>query len=490
MRLTAKISVLIIFFALFALEAAGQRIRVARSDVDSTRAGFVTAKYIFGLDIYVDSVKKCNNVNFLLQYNQTKYIKFNGYKVGALGENGSSAVNPSVKAITDEGFISVIVLAGTAPELDTVQNAHVIRLEFAVTQSVPHGEKVIFLFNNPTAVISEDTLRKEIQLNTTPLELKIHSFIDVWPGDANNDGKVDHNDGAAIATYVLLDPTVNHKRSFKRENASTRWAAQRVLAWDMAGATYADCDGNGYVTITDVLIVYLNYDSTHIVLAPKSGKDTPQSPEKETVFGGEGYISVPVKVNSEQEFIGVSGRASLDMFSNIGRFVGINKGKLFDCEKCHVFFAYNQEENYVDFAVGKGDKSEPVKGAGTVAELVFESKPFTKESFAPAPLLLTAISPGGYIYTIGSITSVEDENDYSFESENINISDNLLTIKSRASTPQIRFFNSLGIEIQLSLKYSHLGSSVFDISTLPTGAYFAVVAGSSASGTLPFIIVK
>lgn len=492
MNITAKIWAILIILAASSLNAAGQRIKFVRSDVDSTRSGFVTAKYIFGLDIYIDSVTKCNNVDFLLQYNQIDYVKYNGYEVGALGKSGSSSVITKLNPLLDQGTISVVVLAGSSPELDSMQNTHVIHLEFAVTQSAPHDNHIIFNFVDPIAVIATDSGRTAVNLNFEQLDLKIHSFVEVWPGDANNDGNVDHTDGAAIAQYVSLDPTVNHKRSFKRENAGTRWAAQRVLAWDIDGATYADCDGNGYVTITDVLIVYLNHDSTHIVIPKTKDGEIPQSPANDSPFyRNDETIAIPIKASSNQAYIGAAGKIYLDGISQDFDYVGMEKGGLFDCDKCYIYQVPNVETNSVEFAVGKFNRAEPVTGSGTIAWLIMKPKYANLQPEYPIISGLTGITPGGFYIPLYHITSVENPSDENTPKPYVKYEGNQATIFNLNSEySSIRVFNSIGSELPITSITANNSQTVLQLGYLSQGAYYILINNKYGTKALPFCIAR
>ncbi len=89
--------------------------------------------------------------------------------------------------------------------------------------------------------------------------LDINAPIKVWPGDTNNDGRVDAEDIFPIAVYYnQTGPT--------RPNASIVWSAQPMPApWSPVEAAYADADGNGVVNATDVLAIGVNFGCTHTV---------------------------------------------------------------------------------------------------------------------------------------------------------------------------------------------------------------------------------
>jgi len=104
-------------------------------------------------------------------------------------------------------------------------------------------------------------------------EISISDSLNVWPGDANNDGRVDINDLLSIGVaYGYTGP--------KRANATTNWTAQPCNDWSSAfkngmNEKFADCNGNGTIDSNDVSIIALNFTKPHFkALAPASGSPT------------------------------------------------------------------------------------------------------------------------------------------------------------------------------------------------------------------------
>ena len=100
--------------------------------------------------------------------------------------------------------------------------------------------------------------------DTTILIVTVLDNVDaVWPGDVNNDGKVNQVDHWAIGLgYGLTGPV--------RPNASNAWEAQPMFDWNGSlffiysfNRKYADCNGDGEINSGDTYAIYNNWGLTH-----------------------------------------------------------------------------------------------------------------------------------------------------------------------------------------------------------------------------------
>ena len=96
----------------------------------------------------------------------------------------------------------------------------------------------------------------------------------VYPGDANNDHVVDKSDVLAIGlTYGFTGAP--------RQNASTDWHPQSCATWTdnipgtAVDSKYADCTGNGTVSLSDFNTVFFNWSNTHRSPHPQNGGHRP-----------------------------------------------------------------------------------------------------------------------------------------------------------------------------------------------------------------------
>lgn len=85
--------------------------------------------------------------------------------------------------------------------------------------------------------------------------------LQVWPGDANNDGIVDSRD-------VFYVGRAANTQGPARDSIETGFRPILAFPWntiqfDSTDFAYADCDGSGFVTDSDLLAIEENYLKTH-----------------------------------------------------------------------------------------------------------------------------------------------------------------------------------------------------------------------------------
>jgi hypothetical protein len=84
--------------------------------------------------------------------------------------------------------------------------------------------------------------------------------ICVWPGDTNNDDKVNQADILPIGLHW-------GRTGPPRLDPSSKWECQPAEPWEPEAATYADANGDGIVNQADVLPIGLNWEKTHDVIS-------------------------------------------------------------------------------------------------------------------------------------------------------------------------------------------------------------------------------
>jgi hypothetical protein len=335
--------ILIMFLAYSSLNA--QNLKLVRTDVDSTRFSFVTATYLFGFDIYIDAIDSCTGVSFDLNYTYANYIHFSEARTTEFGYGGKQPVIITrTNTSENSGYVYCGVLTGDTVGSRGFDNPKVIHLEFAVSQNAPHGYSTIFSFSNIQAVISTGTSGRIIQLTSDPITFNIHGFIDVWPGDANNDGTVDTKDVTTIGRFMGYgSSSKTSMRSFKRANASTLWSAQPVLAWDSIDVAHSDCDGNGDVTVTDILIVALNFGKNHTLTSSILPIVNSAFEDNYSVKELGNYKKIPIYISSNTPIIGSVCRLNFENLPSGTKIIAVEKGNLFS-KKSEFFTNYNSDE--------------------------------------------------------------------------------------------------------------------------------------------------
>jgi len=77
-------------------------------------------------------------------------------------------------------------------------------------------------------------------------------FAYVYPGDGDNNGKVDQFDILPIGYYWNVQGSI-------RDSASTDWIIQKVQWWSDSNAVYADGNGDGVVDANDIIVIADNW---------------------------------------------------------------------------------------------------------------------------------------------------------------------------------------------------------------------------------------
>ena len=221
--------------------ACAQQLLLERADLP---VRFVTAGERFRIVVRSSGLERCYGVGFRLQYAPAGMLRFAGWSSGEFEPTGVL-----VREGPDSGGFAMLDVAAVSL-VQPRRNPEVVRLEFVLAPDAPHGASAIFRFLDAWALV-EDTLR---WLPAGEVAFAIHGVVEVWPGDANNDGIVDSRDVAVIGRFARQGIT-----GYRRSPASVEWRPQPVRAWALPEATYADCDGNGAVGVRDLAVVLYNY---------------------------------------------------------------------------------------------------------------------------------------------------------------------------------------------------------------------------------------
>ena len=157
---------------------------------------------------------------------------------------------------------------------------HLGSIDFIIVEVIVRNDTAYRDFKiNVRDVLFLDTLERvfdyDIQLDSVVLYQVVDSFA-VCPGDANNDGQVNHLDVLAIGMAY-------HQEGIPRDTQyqGAQWAAKPFHPWNIylpftkVDLAFADSDGNGFIDEKDVKAIQLNYDSAHHLAYPPSAPYTP-----------------------------------------------------------------------------------------------------------------------------------------------------------------------------------------------------------------------
>lgn len=481
-----KYNILLIILLIVAAFAGanGQSLKFVRTDVDSSRSRFVTATYIFGFDILTEGLDSCTNVTFELRYDHTQFVHFSEWKKGNFGPSTKAYIMP----LTDESqdFGRIVVSCGLDNMIDSAMpsNPRVITLKFSVIPAAPHFETINFSIFEPRATVWSNGIPQIVILPGAQVSYTIHSFVNVFPGDADNNGVVDHLDFSTISYYMGMGPNTKQMRSFRREPASTLWAPQPVIAWDTAAATYADADGNGEINMADNLVVTYNYDKRH----PMSGKPSVEAEifvPKVAPAKTSKSVPLPIYASTSQPYLAATGSFDMDAFEGY-EIVGIEPTGLLDGDEL-AFAFYSELDGKFEFIAGTVDKSKYINRNGIIANLWLEPKEISAAAINPNLLSLKGISTYGNIFELRAFTSVEEKSDS--KQALASYSNNLLHLSGLKQIEQgkIEIFGVQGELIFSTTIEAPSGELSIVLPNLITGCYFAKISGKEVY-TLPFLV--
>lgn len=436
--------------------AFSQSFVIKRTDVMDAEATFVTATYNFSYEIYLDGVPNSNSVSFRLVYTNSDNIKFSQWKKGDF--DVLQAVNRELEDNNAELIIGVS--SGLTPQPENNTMPKVIELEFVVLKSAVHETDLRMTFERPVATAIDSGIGRSVPISAEGLNFRVHSFVQVWPGDTDNNGIVDHLDFVPVSQYIGMGSATKGFKSFKRQASSALWAPQRVLAWDSAAVTFADCDGNGDITTSDMLIVTYNLgkDKTK-PHGSDDGEKISQDIYKAKIFSNENTVLYPVNVSAIDDFTGVAGYIEL---TGNHKFLGIETGEMLPENNYLHFF---QNDNIVTFVSGNSQQYRNTKSQGNLVNLVFE-KINSDDSYPFVIRELNAISDSGLIFSLSGISSVKN----SIYDIVFSINNDILTIESPIEILNLKIYDNEGklltSEQVRSQNYNH------NIGNYYSGIYF------------------
>lgn len=452
--------ILIILIILVAnLDIYSQSIKLVRTDVDSTRKNFVTATYMFGFDVQIDGLQNCNNASFQLKFDNAQYIKYSGAMLNDFKDSGTVFIYEYKEPGTNEIYLNIGVFSGQPLGENDFDNPNLLRLEFVVTPTAPNDERVTFTFINAFGSTYQDGTGQSVQLASTPTILEVHGYVDVWPGDTDNNQVVDNVDWTTVSENLKFKERFPGYRSFKRENATTNWFPQRSLVWDVEDATYADCDGDGEISVTDGLVVLLNLSTAQNSII--------KEPKAQILQNNDNLI--PVYIEHHRNYRGIFGQIEFD---NI-EIEDVVIGDLFSMGNS----MFHVEQNTMNFTLGNMVNSQFVDKSG-IAFYIKTKEPV--ENLDLNFIQLRGISETNTLFNLHqSALSVEKDNKY-----NVIYTGDELRIESNE---RVNSFKIIDIRGNLLSENFNTNQTKID---LISGYYMVIIESNERQIKYPLMILK
>jgi hypothetical protein len=207
----------------------------------------------FTVEIRIDDSNRNANlfgVGFDINFSNTSFVDYiSADTTGCyLGPNLLYILTPD----DPNGKVSV-GLSRKAPASGVPGGGTVLKLKFHVSTNAPDNGTIIF---SPSNISANDPNGTSIVLTTVACTTTVTPNLNVWPGDADNNGVANQNDVLPIGVYWA-------KIGLARSGASTQWLAQSSIPWTPSAATFADANGDGIVNQADVLPIGLNWGKIH-----------------------------------------------------------------------------------------------------------------------------------------------------------------------------------------------------------------------------------
>ncbi|NND07899.1 MAG: T9SS type A sorting domain-containing protein [Saprospiraceae bacterium] len=326
------------------------------------------------------------------------------------------------------------------------------------------------------------------QVLVQDIEIIENCYDCVWPGDHNNDGMVDVQDAVVLATNLgFTGPARDHldDTPFWFGELGHDWP--QSFAYGTENLKYADGNGDGMVTLSDLEAINQYYEFAHGLVA------TPPSPIHATTLNldlltpevqpGEWAI---VEVSLGSPSAQVDAMLGLNFsFEVSGRYVdsssvqfNISKNGIFTPLNSVVAWAKSPRDGRIDVGIGKTDR-EPITGHGVLGEIRFiveeDLNGFRSlKDLLDIPISITRIGLLGISGDIASLPTVRQRISLAMKQPATNISlypnptGNLIHLTQPIGAYEI--FDLQGTRILTGNLTSQSFGSI-DVSNLATGIY-------------------
>ncbi len=453
------------------------------------------------------SVNDLYGISFKLSSNNSNCTYVDGSAENG-GFLGSSVLFFPQKV--DNQTVDIAVTKTSAPGVSG--SGIVARTKFKLSNTVTTGETITLSLNSITAT---NSLGNIIIMSSSPLNLTVgDNLVNVWPGDTNNDGIVDGRDILPIGQYYgQSGPAPN--------NSGTQWQAYPRQPWTSDGSTpkrvFADANGDGTISASDVLPVGSNYNKTHSIsgLVTKNNLEGYEKLEKQSLSNASIKLIGPSKVKANTSFTinvtvgnpvavsdlyGISFKINssaatctyVDNSASEGTFLGSGVLKFFQ----------PVDNQTVDAAVTK-TYPPGVNGSGTIASFDFRSSVDQTVNFSLQNVTATDSQGNTILFDVIPISILVDvkENillptEFSLTQNYPNPFNPTTTISfeiSHQSYITLKVYNVLGKEVATLLngeKSAGKYNVEFNAGGLASGVYFYKLQAGSFVQTKKLILMK
>jgi len=242
-----------------------------------------------------------------------------------------------------------------------------LRVQFHLDGTLAEDDTVAFAMMEISAT---DISGAKIPLRTAPLKLVVKNGILVWPGDADNSGKVDQADIMPLGFYWNASGAA-------RPDANLQWQAQRCpQSWSPEAATYADCNGDGIVNQGDILAIGFNWNKTHDLALQKAAAASAEEADGHLILScrGEGSQEQPyfvdVALADVADLLGISFILCAESTSSHATFTAVEYQPFFGADIIH-FEMIDNESNQVSIGATRKADAGGVSGAGSICRVFF-----------------------------------------------------------------------------------------------------------------------
>jgi len=356
----------------------------------------------FIVDIKVEDVTNLFGISLVFNYDTTHIDALSAEKGDFLG---GDVIFLAPVIADSQGTVS-IGITRKRPSVGVDGSGVVAKVRVKSASTTPGGTSVDFTIADVSANAPNGT---NIQFAPETLTVEIISLC-VWPGDTNNDGKVNQADVLPLGLHWA-------RTGSARPNASSKWECQPAQSWNPETATFADANGSGFVDQADVLPIGLNWGLTGDagslapVFLPQSSNPKQYSAIKPIVIRGavRNQFTVGIKVEQVSNLFGIA-FAFKHAHSNAIKPLSIEAGDFLGSD---VIFYPNVDDSEGTIRIGISRKrpQSGVSGSGIIAKITFQS-----DFYLPAVRMtigeITATDSGGRTIISGNTLDAREDSEW------------------------------------------------------------------------------